>query len=495
MRVRLMHPDRAADMSTGPLLETADLARDLGLGDVADLMGGGDPYVREVAWRSLQRPLLGPDGIAWRHAVIADAVGDPAAIRELYDLATHALAARAGVRTWRLSDTPASVVDDGIGVLRALLGPLRRLRGFADAHAAGFSSGGLSGIVADAAAALPDAWFDRAEDQLRRLRFADGVVLTGRLGSAPLLADLVLRTPTGGKRSWLDSLTRRPDMFSWTVGDEDAAGLRSLGDLRSRGLAPVAQVLSRASEHLLGFFAQLRWESAFYLGCLTLRERLVGLGLPTVLPEVREAGELDARGLYDVGLAGRSAATVVGSDLAANGASLIVVTGANRGGKSTLLRALGLAQVMMQAGVFVGAAEFRASVVPAVHTHFRREEDETLRSGKLDEELTRMSAIVDRAAPGDLVLLNESFASTNDVEGARILRHVVAGLTGAGLRVVCVTRLHEFSSALSAQGRPDALFLRAERLDDGRRTFRIVPGDPRPTSHGEDIWAAVMGES
>ena len=72
---------------------------------------------------------------------------------------------------------------------------------------------------------------------------------------------------------------------------------------------------------------------------------------------------------------------------------------------------------------------------------------------------------------------------------------VVAGLTGAGLRVVCVTHLHEFSRALSAQGRPDALFLRAERLDDGRRTFRIVPGDPRPTSHGEDIWAAVMGES
>ena len=25
--------------------------------------------------------------------------------------------------------------------------------------------------------------------------------------------------------------------------------------------------------------------------------------------------------------------------------------------------------------------------------------------------------------------------------------------------------------------------------------IRIVPGDPRPTSHGEDIWAAVMGES
>jgi DNA mismatch repair ATPase MutS len=40
---------------------------------------------------------------------------------------------------------------------------------------------------------------------------------------------------------------------------------------------------------------------------------------------------------------------------------LVIITGANSGGKSTFLRSLGLAQLMMQCGMFVTAASFRAS--------------------------------------------------------------------------------------------------------------------------------------
>ena len=38
----------------------------------------------------------------------------------------------------------------------------------------------------------------------------------------------------------------------------------------------------------------------------------------------------------------------------------MMITGANEGGKSTFLRSVGLAQLMMQAGMFVAAREFRA---------------------------------------------------------------------------------------------------------------------------------------
>jgi DNA mismatch repair ATPase MutS len=103
-----------------------------------------------------------------------------------------------------------------------------------------------------------------------------------------------------------------------------------------------------------------------------------------------------------------------------------------------------------------------------------------------------MSRIVDRAGPGDVVLLNESFASTNEREGSRIARQIVDGLTDSGLRVIMVTHLYEFSHGLAAEGREGTVLLRAERLPDGARTFRVVPGEPLPTSHGQDIWAAVF---
>jgi hypothetical protein len=42
------------------------------------------------------------------------------------------------------------------------------------------------------------------------------------------------------------------------------------------------------------------------------------------------------------------------------------------------------------------------------------------------------------------------------------------------------------------QKRADALFLRAERLADGTRTFRVVRGEPLETSYGEDGYREIF---
>jgi DNA mismatch repair ATPase MutS len=147
---------------------------------------------------------------------------------------------------------------------------------------------------------------------------------------------------------------------------------------------------------------------------------------------------------------------------------------------------------MMQAGMFVPAASFRADIRTGLFTHFKREEDATLRSGKLDEELGRMSAIVDEVEPDSLVLLNESFASTNEREGSEIGRQIVRALLEAGIKVGFVTHMYDLASSLAAEQNGEAAFLRAERLPDGRRTFRVVPGAPLPTSHGQDIYRRIF---
>jgi MutS domain V len=121
------------------------------------------------------------------------------------------------------------------------------------------------------------------------------------------------------------------------------------------------------------------------------------------------------------------------------GKSLVIITGANSGGKSMFLRSVGQAQLMMQCGMFVTARSLRASVCRQVFTHFIREEDPDMVSGRLDEELTRMSVIADRIGPRCLILFNESFAATNEREGSEIGRQVVRALLEAGIRVFFVT--------------------------------------------------------
>ncbi|HXF97359.1 MAG TPA: hypothetical protein VNJ46_01970 [Gaiellaceae bacterium] len=136
---------------------------------------------------------------------------------------------------------------------------------------------------------------------------------------------------------------------------------------------------------------------------------------------------------------------------------------------------------------------FRADVVSGLFSHYKREEDATMERGKLDEELARMSEIADRVTPRSLLLCNESFASTNEREGSEIARHVVRAMLERRIRVVFVPHMYELAHGFHAQGRDDALFLRTERLPDGRRTFTLLEGAPLPTSYGADSFPRIFG--
>jgi DNA mismatch repair ATPase MutS len=167
---------------------------------------------------------------------------------------------------------------------------------------------------------------------------------------------------------------------------------------------------------------------------------------------------------------------VVGNDVEDDGKRLVLVTGANHGGKSTF-RSVGLAQLMMQAGMFAPAGSLGATVRPGVFTHFKREEDGRMISGKLDEELARMSAIADEIRPGHLLLCNESFSSTNEREGSEIARELIRALVGEGVQVFFVTHLYDLASGLHRQRPERAHFLRAERRADGPEPSGCCPAN------------------
>ena len=143
--------------------------------------------------------------------------------------------------------------------------------------------------------------------------------------------------------------------------------------------------------------------------------------------------------------------------------------------------------------MFIAAHSFAASISTGVFTHYRREEDEEMESGKLDEELGRMSAIADAIAPGCVLLCNESFAATNEREGAEIARQVVRALMERGIRVFFVTHLYDLSHGFSVDPPAPTLFLRAQRAAAPERAFKLVEGEPLPTSYGGDSYRRVFG--
>ena len=133
-----------------------------------------------------------------------------------------------------------------------------------------------------------------------------------------------------------------------------------------------------------------------------------------------------------------------------------------------------------------------ANIASALFTHFKREEDHAMKSGKLDEELKRMSDIVQEIRPNALVLLNEFFAATNEREGSEIARQIVAALLEKQIKVFFVTHLYDFAHSLETRNLPEAIFLRVERQSDGRRTFKLGEGGPLETSYGEDLYNRIF---
>jgi DNA mismatch repair ATPase MutS len=148
---------------------------------------------------------------------------------------------------------------------------------------------------------------------------------------------------------------------------------------------------------------------------------------------------------------------------------------------------------MMQCGMFVTAQSYQANVTRGIFTHFIRDEDTSMTSGRLDDELRRMRVIVGQITPGCLMLFNESFAGTNEREGSEIAFQIVRALLEARIKVFYVTHRYALADRFRHQHAPANLFLRAERQPDGSRNYKLTVKDPLPTSFGEDLYYQLGG--
>jgi DNA mismatch repair ATPase MutS len=494
VKAHLLYADRDFDVTAALPVGHEDLAKDLELATVLAAMANGDAFLFDISTRVLLASLTDPAQIVYRQQVLADCIAEPAVVRGMYEIAVGALQDRRGVWGYFSSQYPSSVLSGALNHLELLIARLRQLRKVADEQAGRFSSDGFATLFATLQRELDDEYFETLGRHMRQLRFRDGVPMSMQLDRDNSGINYVLRA-TGAKRSWREYVGMQPrSVYSFTIPPRDEAGSQALSEMTGRGLNMVANAAAQSADHVGSYFTMLRAELGFYVSCLNLHDRLEAAGQHVTFPHPSESdrGEFRCEDLRDAGLALRTAG-VVGNEVDADGKNLVIITGANSGGKSTFLRSAGLAQLMMQAGLFVTASSLRASVCDRIFTHFIREEDAEMVSGRLDEELKRMSTIADWIGPHCLMLFNESFAATNEREGSEIGRQVVRALLEAGIRVFFVTHQFDLADGFRREQPESTLFLRAPRQPDGRRTFKLVVADPLPTSYGEDIYYRIGG--
>lgn len=492
MKVHLMYQDRDYVPRQKLTEHEKVLMDDLGLGILLRAMAGDDRHLSEVCASSLFDRLDTREQIFYRQQILDDCLKNPDAVRMLYQITEQTLEERRKL-WWGISSRYlTSIMSSAVSLLELMVQMLRQLREVADKHAGTFHSPGMTRLFTMLQTELTDDYFTEIASHLRRLKFQDGMLMSANIGDGNVSVNYKLHTLAAGVKS----------RIKWhfaprvTIYPRDEAGANDLSRRKDRAINLAANAVGQSADHILSFCTALDTELAFYVGCLNLYDALHAKNEPVCFPIPHDLSDWahSFAGLYDVCLALSVPHPVVGNDADMGPRALTVITGANQGGKSTFLRSIGQAQLMLECGMFVAATSFEANMASGLFTHYKREEDTSMQSGKLDEELARMSGLIDEIKPNAIVLFNESFASTNEREGSEIARQIVNALLDTGVKVFFVTHMYDLSSSFLKQYDGRALFLRADRSPDGSRSYHLVEGKPLPTSFGEDLYREVFGE-
>jgi len=236
---------------------------------------------------------------------------------------------------------------------------------------------------------------------------------------------------------------------------------------------------------------QLLGEMEVYLASFAFKDAAESRGLKVCLPQLFDvdgANAADARanttatgfvGLFNPLLFAQTG-SITACDLALGSLrATTLVTGPNSGGKTRLLQALALAQMLGQAGLHVPAISASLARTSGLFVSLIEEARADQKEGRLGTELVRIRRLFEEAHPGSLIVLDELCSGTNPSEGEEIIRLVLSLLGELHASVFITTHFLQFATRLADEPSTatGALhFLQVELDAQETPTFRFVPG-------------------
>ena len=239
-------------------------------------------------------------------------------------------------------------------------------------------------------------------------------------------------------------------------------------------------------------------EFIFYIRWADYLEKIKAKGIPLCKAEIVDSTQRETHihGVYNFKLAIRCVEgktdEIIRNDLEFTPEhGIYIMTGPNRGGKTTLTQAVGLVFLLAQCGLYVPAESCSLTPVDNIYTHFPADENKTVDLGRLGEESKRMSQIFSEATGNSLLLFNESLATTSFAEGLYIAKDVVRALRYLGARTIFNTHMHELAMSAEEVNRQIKGDLKVASLitgiHEGKRSYKSFIAPPEGVSYAQDI--------
>lgn len=291
------------------------------------------------------------------------------------------------------------------------------------------------------------------------------------------------------------------------TNDLEAPLFRELKEINSEYIAHLDRAIrayfKKSTEDILTFESQM----SFYIGAKRIIDAVRARGLDMCRPKYLKMDErrLDAKGVFDLSFYTQMVSSdpigslkdkIITNDCRMDDdGRFFVLTGANNGGKTTYTRAIGIIQVMAQAGIYVPCTSCEISPVDFIYTHFPKEEEVGLNTSRFTQECKQFKVTVDNATRYSMLLLNESIQSTTPTECVFIATELTKIFRCIGVRGVYATHLLELAKnldKLNAEVEGDtklvSIVTTVDTTADNKRLYRIIRSAPQEFGYAQTIY-------
>ena len=320
----------------------------------------------------------------------------------------------------------------------------------------------------------------------RLVEKSQGESFSGFMGEVVKATNPLVRSASASTTTSIasgDALSNSPAQFD-TV-------LNRMLDVMAKNLR---RTLDKYSEMALTEVADVIPEFVYYIRFIDFLSKIEAKGFKLTKAKAVPKSEvsMEAKGFYNFKLALN---LLNPKDLVVNDLdfdydhTIYILTGANRGGKTTATQGIGLLYALAQGGVYVPADSFEFAPADCIYTHFPADEDQTMDLGRLGEECIRFKEIFTEATDSSLILMNETFSTTSFEEGYYIACDSIKALLTKGARTIYNTHMHKLG--LDAEEFSKDFKQKASSLvvksDGGKRSFKLAIAPPEGSSYAADI--------
>jgi len=234
------------------------------------------------------------------------------------------------------------------------------------------------------------------------------------------------------------------------------------------------EVFAPLADHVVGLLATMAAIET-YLAAMGFRDLARQKGLDVCLPSF--GAERAIEGIFNPLLFLQDVVPVPCDVTVSRPDALVVITGPNSGGKTRLLQAIALTQLLGQGGFFVPARKATLVPAPSMFLSLVVEGEAAQIEGRLGTELLRIRELFEKLEPGSMALLDELCSGTNPTEGEAIFEMVVSLLPRLGPQVFVSTHFLSLAARLESERVHESLaFLQVELDAQEKPTFQFVPG-------------------